>query len=158
MDARALHKLHNAGDEHALSVADGVYLDLLAADVVVHQHRTVLIDFHGGFQIAAELLFLGNDLHRPAAEHEARAYQHGIADFRRRADALFDVRHRPALRTRDGKRGEQLFESVAIFRALDGFTIGADDGHTAPAQRLGQIDGGLPAEGRDDALRAAQAR
>ena len=28
------------GDEHVLSVADGVYLDLLAADVVVHQHRT----------------------------------------------------------------------------------------------------------------------
>ena len=63
----ALHKLHDARDKYFLSVADGVHLDFLTADIAVHKDRLVRGNLHGGVQVFAKRGFLGDDLHRAAA-------------------------------------------------------------------------------------------
>src|SRR5699024_8849599 len=88
VDAGALHQLHDAGDEHVGAVTDGVHLHLLADDVLIHQHGLVGVHLHGGFQVAAEHLFVGHDLHGPAAQNEAGPHQNGVADLRGGPDAV----------------------------------------------------------------------
>ena len=66
---RALDVLHDAGDDDRLAVRDRVDLDLEALQVLVDQdlasrHRTDRPD-----HVAAQLLAVADDLHRPAAEH-----------------------------------------------------------------------------------------
>ena len=131
MHASALDQLHNAGDEHVVSVANGVHLDLFALQVFVHQHRLVLVNFHCGFQILPQMLVLRDNLHRAAAQHKRGAHQHRIADFVRRAHAVLDVGDSIALRTRDVQFIEQVFKLIAVLRAVDGGTVGADNLHAA---------------------------
>ena len=156
MDARALHVLHDAGDEDVLAVADGVDLDLAADDVFVHQHGLLFVDAHGVQEIVPQALLLGDDLHRSAAEHVARADEHGVADARGGLDARLDVRHGLSGRLRNVELEQELFEAVAVFRALDRVRLRADHLHAALHQRLDEVDRRLPAERRDDALRLFQ--
>ena len=146
MDAGALHQLHDAGHEHVPAVADGVHLDLLALDVVVHQHGLVGVDLDGLPEVAAQLLLVGHDLHGPPAQHEAGAHQHRIADPGGGGDALLDVGHGPALGLGDAQLHEYLLEAVAVLGPLDGGAVGADQLHAPLHQRLGQVDGGLAAQ------------
>lgn len=146
MHAGALHVLHDAGDVDIFSVAHGVRLQLLAGDVVVHEHRLVLADQHGGLEIVAQGLLVGHDLHGAAAQHIAGPHQHRIADALGHANAGLDIRHGLAVGLGNAQRFHHLFKGVAVFRAADGLHVGADDLHTHVVQALGQVDGRLTAQ------------
>ena len=152
MHAGALHVLHDAGDVDVLAVAHGVGFQLLAGDVVVHEHRLVLADQHGGLEVVAKRLLVGHDLHGPTAQHIAGAHQHRVADALGHAHAGLDVGHGLAVGLRNAQRFHHLFKGVAVFRATDGFHVGADDLHAHVMQALGQIDGRLPAQAHHHAL------
>ena len=156
MHARALHVLHDAGDEDVPAVTDGVHLDLAADDVLVDQHGLLFVDAYGGLKIPAQRLLVGYDLHRAPPQHIARAHEHGIADALGRAHAVGDVRHGLAVRLRDLQLQQELFKAVAVFGALDRVGLRADHFHAALHQRLDEIDGGLAAERRDHAERLFQ--
>ena len=153
VDARPLHQFHNPGHEHVPPVADRIHLDLFAPDVFVHQHRLVRVDLHRGFQVMPQLLLVGHNLHRPAAQHEARPHQHRIPDLLRRPHAVFDFCHGLPLRLRNPKVQQNLLKAVPVLRPLDGRAVRPDDLHAPVHQRLGQVDGCLSAEGGDYALR-----
>src|SRR5699024_9175424 len=134
--AGARHVLHDAGDVDVLAVAHGVRLQLFAGDVMVHQHRLVLADQHGGLEVVAKRLLVGHDLHGPTAQHIAGAHQHRVADALGHAHAGLDVGHGLAVGLRNAQRFHHLFKGVAVFRATDGFHVGADDLHTHVVQAL----------------------
>ena len=103
------------GTNTSVPVADGVDLHLLAPNVFVHQHGLVLVDLHGGFQVMAQLLLVGDDLHGAAAQHEAGTHQHGIADLVGRRDAVLDVGDGLALGLGDVQLLQKLFKGVPVF-------------------------------------------
>ena len=157
VDAGALDVLHDAGNEDVGAVADGVDLDLLARDIAVDQNRAVLVDLDRRLEVAAQCGLVGDDLHRAAAEDVARAHQHRIADAGSGGDAVLDVGYRTAHRLRDLQLLHDLLEGVAVFGALDGGTVGADQLDAALLERLSQVDGRLPAQRGDDTDRLLEA-
>ena len=137
MDAGALHQLHDTGDEHVPPVADGVHLHLTAQDVLVHQNGLVRVDLHGGLQIVAEHLLAGHDLHGPAAQDEAGADQHRVADALCRGDAVLDVGHGGAGGLRNVQGEQDFLKAVPVLRPLDGRAVGAHDAHAPVHEGLG---------------------
>ena len=120
---------------------------------MVDEHGFVLVDLDRGFQVVAQHLVVGDDLHRPTAEHETRSDEDGIPDLVCRGDALFDIGDGFALWLRDPERVQDVFETLAVLGAVDRGAVGADDLHAAVKERLREVDGGLPAERGDHADR-----
>ena len=116
MNAGALHQLHNAREEHLLSVADGVHLHLLAHDIAVNEHRALLVDLHGIAQIPPQHFFIGYDLHGPAAQDEAGPHQHGIANALRCRHTGFNVRHGLALGIGNVQGADEGIEGIPVLR------------------------------------------
>ena len=104
----------------------------------------------------AQGFFVVDDLHGAPAQHVAWAHEHGVADALCRFHARLDVRHRFALRLGDAELLHHLFKRVAVFRAADGFHVRADDLHAHRVQAVRQVDGRLPAQAHDHALRLFQ--
>ena len=152
MDACTLHKLHNAGHKDIPSVADSVDLHFLAEDVFVDQHGFVRVNLHGRLKVVAQHLLIGDDLHRATAKDKARPYKYGIPDLGCGSHAVLDTCNGKAGGLRDIKFEQNLFKAVTVFRSLDGCAVGSDKFHPAFHQRLGKIDGCLPAQGGDDTL------
>ena len=153
VDTRTLDQFHDARHEDVHAVAHRVDFHFLTHDVAIHEHGLVLVDLHRGLEVMAKRLFVADDLHRPAAENEARADEYGVPDARRGFDAVLDLGHRRAFGARDVKLGKKFFKQVAVFRLVDRRAIGADDLDAAVVKRVGKVDGGLSAEGGDDAFR-----
>ena len=98
----------------------------------------------------AKLFFIGDDLHRSAAEDEARTHEHGIAYLVCRFDAVLYLRDGTALRLRDIEVDEDLFKAVAVLGALDRLAVGAYDLNASFHKRLSKIYRRLSAERRDN--------
>ena len=150
MNAGALHQLHNAREEHLLSVADGVHLHLLAHDIAVNEHRALLVDLHGIAQIPPQHFFIGYDLHGPAAQDEAGPHQHGIANALRCRHTGFNVRHGLALRVGNVQGADEGIEGIPVLRLFNGGAVRADDVHPPVRKALGQIHRRLAAQRDDD--------
>ena len=103
MDARALDVLHDAGDEHALAVGDGVDLDLLALEVLVDKDRLAAAQLDGGAHEAHQLRRVLHDLHRAPAEDVAGPHEHRIADDVGGVERVFERRDAGARRLRDAE-------------------------------------------------------
>jgi len=67
MDTCPFNELHDARHEHVVSVAYRIDLDLLALNILVHEHRLILINLDCCLEIMAKLLFVRDYLHRPAS-------------------------------------------------------------------------------------------
>ena len=153
VNAGALHQLHDARHEHVPAVADGVHFHFLAADVLIHQHRLVRIDFNRRLEVMAQLRFISDDLHGTSAQDEAGAHQDRIPDFLCRRHAVLDLCHGPALRLGNIQFQQDLLKRIPVFRPLNGIAVGADDPY-APLHEGGrQVNGRLAAQGGDDPLR-----
>ncbi len=153
VDTGAFHQFHDAGHEHIVSVADRIDFHFLALDVLVHQNRLVDVDFNGGLQIVAELVFIAHDLHGAAAEHEARAHQDRIADLFRCADTFLNAGHRAAHRLGNLQFFEHFLKTVTVFSAVNRVAVRTDELDTALHERRCQIDCSLAAKACDDAVR-----
>ena len=104
----------------------------------------------------AQFLLLRDDLHRAAAQNEARAHQHRIPDGGRRGDSLLDIGHRGADRFRNSQPDEKLLKEIAVLRAADRLAVGPDEPDAPGCKRLRQVHRGLAAQRRDDPVRLLQ--
>ena len=99
-----------------------------------------------------QLLSVCHDLHGPAAQDEAGAHQHGVADLLGGGNAVFNVGHGLALGPGDVQLVQEVFKLVPVLGPVDGGAVRADDGHAPLHQGVCQVDGGLAAQGGNDAL------
>ena len=153
VDAGTFHQLHDSRNKDIVTVADRIYLDFFAADVLVYQYRFIGINLHRIFEIMTKLCFICNNLHGPAAQHKARTNKHRIADFCSSPDTFLNISDGLSLWLRDSKLQQNLFKAVTVFRPLNGLTIRANQVDAALFEGLRQIDGGLSAKRGNHALR-----
>ena len=153
MDSRPLNELHDTRYEYIVSVADGVYFDFLALDVLVYKYRLVLVDLYSGLEVMPELLLIAYDLHRTSAEYERRSYEHRISDLSCCPYTVLDSGDCTPRWLRDAKLFEHFLESVSVLSSVDRFAVGSDELYTSVSQRLCEVDGCLAAECSDNALR-----
>ena len=153
MYAGSLHKLHNAGDKHPLAVANGIYLNLFAANVLIHQNRLILVNFYCSLQVVTKRFFLGDDLHGSATEDKAGTDKYGVTDFLGRLCACLDTGYCLSFRLRNIQGNEQFFKGITVFRTLNSIAVGADDFHSTVSERFCQIDSSLTAQGCNNTLR-----
>ena len=147
VDAGALDVLHDAGDQHVGAVGDHIHLQLLAHEILVHQDGVLDLAGEDDLHIPADLLVVVGDDHVLAADDVAGPQQHGIAQLVGRRQGLVHAQHAPAGSPLDGKPLQQLIEPLPVLCHVDGLGAGAQDGDAAAVQELGQLDGGLAAEG-----------
>ena len=153
MDAGALDVLHNAGDQNVLAVGDDVHLQLLAHEVLVHQHRVFDLAGEDDLHIGPHVLIVVGDDHVLAADDVGGPQQDGIAQLVGGIQRLLHTGDAPALRPLDGEPLQQLVEPLPVLRHVDGLGAGAQDGDTVAVQELGEFDGRLAAEGHHHAHR-----
>ena len=86
VDPGLLDVLHHRGDEALVAVAERVDVDLdRVLEEAVEQQRVLLVGLDVRVEVGRERLARVTDLHRPAAEHVARADQQREADVARRS-------------------------------------------------------------------------
>ena len=165
MNAGLLDVLHDAGDEGVGAVGDAVDVDLDGiGQIAVDQQRALVGDDELGRaverggelgDVAVDLGAVVDDLHGASAEHVGGPDHHRIADpvgdrarlARRLGDAALGLLQLQAL--------DQRLEAVAVLGEVDGVGRGAEDRHAGGCQRLGELQGRLPAELHDDAVQRA---
>ena len=151
MDAGALDVLHHAGNQHVLAVGDDVHLQLRAHEILVHQHGVFQLagedDLHIGLHI---LIVMGND-HVLPANDIAGAQQHRITQLVSRVQRAGQPGDAHAPRPLDGKALQQRVKPLPVLRHVDALGGGPQDGDALAVQKLGQLDGGLPAKGHHHA-------
>ena len=146
VDARALHMLHNAGNEDVLPVADSVHLNLHAGQVLVNQHRVVLLVGEDDGHVLLNVLVAIGDNHVLPAQHIAGPHQHRIAQVPSGGKGLLRGHDGVALGTLDAGTLQQLVEPLPVLGHIDGVGGGAQDGDVVGRQGLGELDGRLAAE------------
>ena len=153
VDTGLLDMLHDSGYEYLPAVADGVDFELLAHDVLVHQHGRVLVDLDGRVHVVAQGLLVADDLHGAAAQHVTRTYQYGVTYACGSLHSVLDRGYGLGLRLRYPQLLHDALETAAVLGVAYGHDVGADDRHVEFGQRLGQVDGCLSAERDNYALR-----
>ena len=153
VDAGTLHVFHDGRDEDVRPVADGIDLGLLAHDILVHQDRGVLVDFHCIMEIVTERVLVAHDHHRAASEHEARTHEDRVADVLGRLHAVLHVRDGMGLGLADTGLAHDLLEELAVLGVVDGLEAGADERDAELGEGTGEVDGRLAAQGDDDSVR-----
>ena len=151
MDAGALDVLHDAGDQDVLAVGNDVHLQLLAHEVLVHQHRVFDLAGENDLHVGPHVLIVVGDDHVLAADDVGGAQQHGIAQLMGGVQRLLHTGDGPALRPLDGEPLQQGIEPFPVLCHVDGLGAGAQDRDTVAVQELGELDGRLAAEGHHHA-------
>ena len=152
MHARTLDVLHDAGDEHIHAVRNGVHFELGAHEVLIAEHGVFDVLGEDDVHIAGDVVLREGDRHVLPADDVRRAQEHGIAERFRRLDRLLLRHDREALGTGDIELFEKFVEALAILCPVDAVGARAEDGHARLIEIAAQLDGGLPAEGDDDAV------
>ena len=153
MDAGALDMLHDARDDNRHAVAYTVNFDFRALHIAIDEHGMIGRDLDRTVQVVAQLLFLVDDLHRPAAEDIGRSHHDGIADGSGAFDSRFHIGDADSLGARNVRLAQHFFEALSILRTIDVVYGSSKDMHARLLERCSEIDGRLPAELHDDAFR-----
>ena len=81
MNAGFLDVFHHADDDRSLPVANGVDVDFdRIFEKLVDQDRVVRAGLDRVDDVVFEAMLVVDDLHRPPAQHEARAHHDRVAD------------------------------------------------------------------------------
>ena len=92
MDACGFHVFHDGAHHGVLAVADAVHVEFgCVFQEAVDKDGLAFADGCGFFHKFAEVLFLIDDHHAAAAQNEARAHKHGVADFFDDGEGFFHV-------------------------------------------------------------------
>ena len=153
MNTGTFHQLHDTGNEYILAVTDGIDLHFLAPDVLIHQHRFLLVDLNRSTQIMPKLCFVGDDLHGPSSKNEAGTNQNRVTDFLCGRNAGFYAGNGFSGRLRNVQLEQQLFKGVPVFCLFNGGAVGSDECDPQIVQRLGQIDSCLSTKRSNDTFR-----
>ena len=151
MDAGPLDMLHDAGNQYVLPVGDYVHLQLGAGHVLVHQHRVLNA---AGEDAAHILLCLGpgaGDGHVLPADHVGGPQQHRVAQGLRRFQGLRQSVDAPALGPADAEALQNGVKAGPVLRHVNAVGRGAQNVDAQVIQILGELDGGLTAEGHHHA-------
>ena len=108
---------------------DGIF------QVFVEQHGCASGDFKSRADELRQLILIGYDLHRAAAEHEARTHHHGIADARSFAEGLVHGAGDAVHRLLQLDVLKDLLEQFTVAGAIDVGRTGADDRHAGFFER-----------------------
>ena len=146
VDARALHVLHNAGDEDVLAVADGVHLDLHAGEVLVDEHGVILLVGEDDGHVLLNVLVAVGDDHVLAAQHIAGPHEHRVAQVPGGGKGLLGGHGGVAFGPLDAGALQQRVEPLPVLGHVDGVGGGAQNRDVVLGQGLGQLDGRLAAE------------
>ena len=153
MDSRSLHELHDSRNKDMLSVADTVYLDFLAPDVLIYQDRLVLVYLNGSLEVASKVAFLGYNLHCASAKHKAWSHKHRISDLLCSSNAVLDISNSTSRRLRNSKLRKNSLESVPVLSPFNGLTVCSDNSYAILSERLCKINGSLSSKSRDNTIR-----
>ena len=153
MHARLLDVLHDAANQHALAVADSIDVHFhRVVQEAVQQHRRIVGHADRGLEITAQVGFVIDDFHRPAAQHVGRTHYQRIADARRLLDRLLDGGNGGVGRLLQAQAVDRLLEAFAVFGTVDGVRAGTDDRHACGFQLTRQLQRGLAAVLYDNAF------
>ena len=120
MDAGLLDVLHDRADDGDLAIGDAVDIDLGGVvEEAVDQHGALGRGGDGVAHVVAQLVVAVDDLHGAAAEHEAGADEHGIADLRGGGDGFVLVGGDAVGRLVEAELVQHLLEKFAVLGALD---------------------------------------
>src|SRR5436853_5968769 len=126
---------HNAPDHNLLVVAEGIYVDFVCIlEEFVDEDRTLTRNLNRGCHVVIEHRFVIDNNHRTAAKHVRRTNENGITDLTGDASRFFQGDCGPVLGLRDIQFSKQVAKSLAIFREVDGFWRGSDDGYAGELQ------------------------
>src|ERR1700687_4913219 len=109
-----LDVLHDPGDDDCVAIGNGVDLDLDPLQVLVHQHGATRHGADRPEHVAAQLLTVADDLHRPASEDVGRTHQHGVARALRDPYRFLDGGGGAADRLRDADCVKSLGEGAPV--------------------------------------------
>ena len=84
MDTGPLQMLHDSGDEDIFPVADGVYLKLLAHQILIDQNGMFLFNHCNDVHKFPDVVVVVCNFHALSAQHIGRAHQNRITKFIRR--------------------------------------------------------------------------
>ena len=157
MDTRLLDMLHDAADHRHFPVADriDIHLDGILQEFV-DQHRMFLDGPADCLHEIPDALIGVDNAHIPAAEDIGGPDNHRIADPLGGGQRLFQGVGRVVFRLTEVQLLQELLETLAVFRPVDGVGRGADDLDPGLLQRYGQVERGLAAELDDDPVRFFQ--
>ena len=178
MDARLLDMLHDAGDEHALAVAQRVDVDLdRVGEIAVEQQRVLAehgVDLAGlvvgiarldvgghqarqhAEQVIVERGLIVDDRHRAAAEHVGRAHHQRQAEIGGDQPRLFDGIGDAVLGLLEAELVEQPLEAVAVLGEVDRIDRRAEDRRAGLLDRARELQRRLAAELHDHALQRSR--
>ena len=146
MHARALHMLHQAGDQDIGAVADRIHLHLLALQVLIHQNGMVLCNTVDDGHEFLDLCIGDGDLHTLAAQYVGGTHQHGITQTVCHCLGFFRRINGAAAGSGDFTFLQNLVEQLPVLRRVHVFRAGSQNRNAHFHQAFGQLDGGLTAE------------
>ena len=157
MHARLFNVLHDRADNYLLAIADQIHVDLdRRIEEVVQQYRALIADFHRSAHVAAQLLFVVDDLHGTPTQNIGRTNDDGIRDLLGSRDAFLDAAYDAVRRLFQAQLAYQLLKTLAVFSKIDRIGRGPDDRHSGRFEARGEIERRLATKLHDHAMRPLQ--
>ena len=103
-----------AEDARVEIVADRIDLHLAPLEVLVDEHATAYSRFKRMGHVTHKLGGVLHYLHSAASEHVAWSHEHGVSDFLRDVQRLFEVRNRRTRRIGYSDASQKLLEQVTV--------------------------------------------
>ncbi len=153
MHAGFFDVLHDAADDHAVAVGEGVHINFGGLfEELIDEHGASRAHQRGLRDVFLHGVGVVSDDHCTSAENVAGADEYRQANFAREARGFFRDKCGRVARLRNFQFVEQPAETAAVFSEIDGFGSGADDGDAVALEFEREIERSLPAELHDHAL------
>ncbi len=96
MDARPLDVFEDARNQHGLSIADSIHVELATEQVLVDEDGAADAECHGRLDVASKIRRRMDDLHAAPAQYVGGPYQHRISHVRGDRQCGLGIRGRAA--------------------------------------------------------------
>src|SRR5436853_1995945 len=154
MHSILFYVFHNAPDHNLFVVAESIHVDFVCIlEKLVDENRTLTRNLDRGGHIVIEHRFVIDNNHGTSAKHIGRTNENGIPDLTGDAPRFFQGDRGPVLGLRDVQLPKQVAKSLAIFREVDGFRRGPNDGYARGLQIEREVQRSLSTELHDHAIR-----
>ena len=153
MDACLFDMLHDAANQHHFAIADGIDIHFnRVVEEAVQQHWRVVGDADRSLEVAAQILLVIDDLHRPTAEHVRRTHHQRVANLFRFLYRLLNGGDGGVRRLLQLQTVNRVLEALTIFRPVDSVRAGTDNRYACGFQGARQLQRSLPAVLHDNAF------
>ena len=120
MNPRVLDVLHDAADDAALPVGNGVHVRFEGIlQEAIDQHRVLGRHPGGALEELPQGIRVVHDLHRPPAQHVRGPDEHGVPDAVGDLESFLDRARRAVRGLGDAQPARQLLEALAILGHID---------------------------------------